>query len=158
MTVTERLRKLLAERSAEYELIEHDEAFTAQEEAAATHTPGRNWAKTVAVRLEGEAALAVLPATRDVDLERLAEATGSSEVELVAEDEMEALYPDCDPGAMPPFGGLYGQRTFVDESLREGEYVVFHGGDHRTAIRLPYGRYEEVAETVPLAFSRPAEQ
>jgi len=158
MTVTERLRNLLDEGSPEYDLIEHDEAFTAQEEAAATHTPGRNWAKTVAVRLDGEAALAVLPATRDIDLERLAEATGCSKAELVPEEEMEDLYPDCDLGAMPPFGSLYGQETFVDESLREDEYVVFHGGDHRTAIRLPYGRYEEIAGPVPLAFSRSPEE
>ena len=158
MTVTERLRELLEERSTEYERIDHDEAFTAQEEAAATHTPGRNWAKTVAVRLDGEPALAVLPATRDVDLDRLAEATGSSQCVLVAEEEMEELYPDCDLGAMPPFGQLYGQNTFVDESLREDEYVVFHAGDHRTAVRLPYGRYEEIAEPVPLEFSRPADR
>lgn len=155
MGLTERLEQLLDEHSVEYEVVEHDEAFTAEEEAAATHTPGRNWAKTVAVRLDGEPALAVLPATRDVDLDRLAACTGCAEAELVPEEDMENLYPGCEVGAMPPFGGLYGQNTFVDEALREDEYVVFHAGDHETAVRLSYGRYEELAEPVPLKFSTP---
>lgn len=155
MTIARRLTELLEEHDVEYEVLEHPEAFTAQQEAAATHTPGRNWAKTVAVHLDGEPALAVLPATRSIDLDRLAEATGSSEATLVPEAEMEDLYPDCEVGAMPPFGDLYGQRTFVDEALREDEYVVFHAGDHETAVRLPYGGYEELADPVPLEFSVP---
>lgn len=156
MPITERLADLLEEHDVEYEVLEHRPAFTAQEEAAATHTPGRKWAKTVAVRLDGVPALLVLPATRQVDFEQLAEVTGSTDVELISEEEMEELYADCEVGAMPPFGNLYGQQTFVDESLREEEYVVFHAGDHETAIRLPYIRFEEVADPVPAVFSEPS--
>jgi Ala-tRNA(Pro) deacylase len=157
MGITKRLRELLDEHGVDYEVMAHDTAFTAQEEAAATHVKGRNWAKTVAVRVEGEPALVVLPATRRVDLERLGEVTGSSGVELIAEDEMEELYPDCELGAMPPFGHLYGQRTFVDETLREDEFIVFHAGDHETAVRIAYGAYEELEDPVPALFSEPAE-
>ena len=149
MPVAERLKELLEERDVPHEVLAHPQAFTAQEEAEATHTPGRNWAKTVAVRIDGEPTLLVLPALRRVDLDRLMEATGCREAELLSEDEMDGLYPDCETGAMPPFGGLYGQRTFVDESLREDEFVVFHAGDHRTAVRMPYGAYEDLAEPVP---------
>ena len=155
MPVGERLQNLLEERDVDHEVLEHPAAFTAQEEAAATHTPGRNWAKTVAVRLDGEPALLALPAHRRVDLDRLIRATGCREAELLTEEEMEHLYPDCEVGTMPPFGELYDQRTFVDESLREDEYVVFHAGDHRTAVRLPYGAWEELAEPVPASFSVP---
>lgn len=153
MPVAERLRGLLEERDVPHEVIDHPQAFTAQEEAAATHTPGRNWAKTVAVRLDGDPALLVLPALRRVELDRLMEATGCRTAELLTEEEMARLFPDCETGAMPPLGSLYGQRTFVDESLREDEFVVFHAGDHRTAVRMPYGAYEELAEPVPASFT-----
>lgn len=153
MPVADRLQELFEERDVDHEVMEHPEAFTAQEEAAATHTPGRNWAKTVAARLDEEPVLLVLPALRRVDLHRLKEVTGCGEAELLGEEEMRRAYPDCETGAMPPFGHLYGQETFVDESLREDEYIVFHAGDHRTAVKMPYGVYEELAEPVPAFFS-----
>lgn len=156
MPIAERLRELLEKRDAAHEVLEHPKAFTAQEEAAVTHTPGRNWAKTVAVRLDGDPALLTLPAHRRVNLDRLIEATGCGETELLTEEEMTRLYPDCETGAMPPFGHLYDQEIFVDESLREDEYIVFHAGDHRTAVKMPYGVYEELAEPVPLFFSEEA--
>jgi len=153
MPVTDRVKRMLEEKDAEFEVLEHDQAFTAQEEAEASHVPGRNWAKTVVVTVDGTPALAVLPATRRVDLEALARATGASAVELAEEKEFRKLYPDCEAGAMPPFGHLYEQTTFVDESLREDEYIAFHAGDHRTAIRMSYGAFEALEDPVPARFS-----
>lgn len=155
MRLPDPLRKLFEEHDVSYEILEHEPAFTAQEEAAATHVPGRNWAKTVVVEMDGEVALAVLPATRRLDLERFRKMTGAKEVHLPEEEDFEALYPDSEPGAMPPFGKLYDQRTFVDESLREDETVAFHAGDHRTAVRISYTAFEELAEPIPGRFSRP---
>lgn len=155
MSMSERLKKLLEDSDTEYEVIEHDPAFTALEEAAATHVPGRNWAKTVVVLIDGRAALTALPATRRVDAEKLREVTGAEEVELATEEEFAQLYPDCELGAMPPFGNLYDQTTFVDESLREDEHIAFHAGDHRTAVQISYSDYERLVEPVPGDFSQP---
>ena len=151
--MNDRLRELLEESDATFEVIEHPPAYTAQEEAAATHTPGRAWAKTVVVRADREAVIAVLPATHQLSLERMRQTVGADDVELADEDEFPALYPDCEPGAMPPFGVLYGQTTFVDETLREVEEIVFHAGDHETAVAMPYAEFERVASPVPGEFS-----
>lgn len=154
MAVAKRLRELLDEKEVQYEVLEHDPAFTAQEEAAATHVPGRNWAKTVVLRVDGDPVLAVLPATRQLDLDAFARAAGAGSVELADEDDFRRLYPDCEPGAMPPFGHLYDQTTFVDESLREDEYIAFHAGDHQTAIKMPYSAFEKLEEPVAALFTK----
>lgn len=155
MSVSARLETLLEESGAGYEVIDHPLAFTAQEEAAASHVPGRHWAKTVAVLVDGDPALAVLPATRRLDLDRLRELVGTERVEIAREAEFQDMYPDCDLGAMPPFGILYGQRTFVDETLREEERIAFHAGDHRTAIEMSFSDFERLAEPIPAKIAGP---
>lgn len=154
MSMSERLKRLLEENGVRYRVIEHEIAYTAQEEAHAAHVSGRNWAKTVVVMLDDEPALTVLPATRRVDLERLRRIVGTDTVRLADEEEFERLYPDCEPGAMPPFGHLYGQPTFVDETLRRDERIAFHAGDHRTAVEIGYEAFERLAEPIPSRFSR----
>ena len=156
MAVSERLKAFLEGQGVSFEVLEHDEAYTAQEEAHATAVPGRNWAKTVVVNADGDPMLAVLPATRMLDLDAFAQTVGAQSVELADEEHFAGLYPDCEPGAMPPFGHLYEQTTFVDESLREDEYIAFHAGDHQTAIKLPYSVYEELEEPVVARFSTEA--
>lgn len=155
MSVANRLERLLEESGAPFDVIDHPLAFTAQEEAAASHVAGRHWAKTVAVLVDGEPALAVVPATRRLDLEKLRRVVGTEKVEIAREAEFQGLYPDCDLGAMPPFGELYGQRTFIDETLREEERIAFHAGDHRTAIEMSYSDFERLCEPVPADLSGP---
>ncbi len=155
MSVATRLEQLLEESGASFDLIDHPLAFTAQEEAAASHVSGRHWAKTVAVLIDGDPALVVLPATRRLDLVKLRRVVGTDSVEIAREAEFQDLYPDCDLGAMPPFGELYGQRTFVDESLREEERIAFHAGDHRTAIEMSYTDFERLATPVPADIAGP---
>ena len=155
MSVAIRLEQLLEESGASFEVIDHPLAFTAQEEAAASHVSGRHWAKTVAVLINGDPALVVLPATRRLDVAKLKRVVGTDSVEIAREAEFQNLYPDCDLGAMPPFGELYGQRTFVDESLREEERIAFHAGDHRTAIEMSYTDFERLAEPVPADIAGP---
>lgn len=155
MTISAKVEELLDGSGVDYEVIDHAPAFTAQEEAAASHVPGRSWAKTVEVMLDGKPAICVIPATRRLDLDRLREVSGAGRVELATEGELGALFPDCDLGAMPPFGNLYGQPTFVDERLREAERIAFHAGDHRSAIEMPYSEYERLAEPVPGTISAP---
>jgi Ala-tRNA(Pro) deacylase len=155
MTIAARLEVLLEESGVGYEVIDHPPAFTAQEEAAASHVPGRSWAKTVEVMLDGSPAICVIPATRRLDLDRLREISGAERVELATEGELAGLFPDCDLGAMPPFGNLYGQPTFVDERLRESERISFHAGDHRSAIEMAYAEYERLAAPVSGPISAP---
>lgn len=147
--MSNRLESLLEESGVSFEVIDHPLAFTAQEEAAASHVPGRHWAKTVAVLVDGEPALAVVPATRRLDLDKLKRIVGTEEVAVAREAEFQGMYPDCELGAMPPFGSLYGQRTFLDESLREEERIAFHAGDHRTAIEMSFADFERLCEPVP---------
>lgn len=154
MAVAERLKTFLEDAGVEYEVLDHDEAYTAQEEAHAAHVPGRNWAKTVVVAADGDPMLAVLPATHMLDLDAFARTVGAKEVELADESRFAGLYPDCEPGAMPPFGHLYDQTTFVDESLRRDEYIAFHAGDHETAVKLAYTVFEELEEPVVARISK----
>lgn len=155
MTIATRLRQFLEAHQVPFDTIEHPLAFTAQEEAAASHIPGHAWAKTVAVVMDGAPALAVVPATRRLDIEKFRVLVGARRVELATESEFEAIYPDCDLGAMPPFGDLYGVPTFVDAELREESTVAFHAGDHASAIELSYEEYEQLSEAIPGDISGP---
>lgn len=153
MSITNRLQELLEENDISYDVIEHAPAYTAQEEAAAAHVPGRTWAKTVVLVADGEPQMAVLPATHRVNEERFRQLLGAEGVRLADEEEFASLYPDCEPGAMPPFGTLYGQTTFVDETLRQAERIAFNAGDHETAVEIAYSDYETLASPVPGVFS-----
>ncbi|MEJ2483889.1 MAG: YbaK/EbsC family protein [Gemmatimonadota bacterium] len=156
MTIATKIEEYLEAQGVKFEVIDHPIAYTAQEEAAASHVPGRSWAKTVEVLLDGRPAICAIPATRRLDLKKLRAVTGASAATLATEGELGELFPDCDLGAMPPFGNLYGQTTFVDEELRESERIAFHAGDHRSAIEIPYAEFERLVEPVPGEFSAPA--
>lgn len=143
MAIPASIEKFLAEHGVAYQVIAHRPAYTAQEEAAVTHIPGREWAKTVVCFADQEPILAVLPAHYNVDFERLRQLAGAQRVRLATEAELAPLYQDCEPGAMPPFGCLYGQRVFVDRTLASDPEIVFNAGTHADAIRM---RYEDFAK------------
>jgi len=115
--MTALIHEFLRQAEVRYTMLPHRSAFTAQEEAAAVHVPGRDWAKVVICFADDEPIQAVVPAPVSVNLDRLLLLTGAREIRLAREDEVEWLYPDCETGAMPPLGPLYGQRVFVDEAL-----------------------------------------
>ena len=154
MSVCARLETLLEEGKARFEVIDHPLAFTAQEEAAASHVPGRHWAKTVSILVDGEPVLAVVPATRMLDLSKLRRMTGTDRVEIAREAEFKDLYPDCDLGAMPPFGNLYGMPVFVAESLRKDEEIAFNAGSHTELIRLSYKDFAKLVKPQLLRFTQ----
>lgn len=144
----ERLKTFLNENEVEYETLEHSEVYTAQEAAAAAHIPGKAVAKTVIVKLDGEMAMVVLPATLKVSLDALKRTTGAGSVELATEEEFEDLFPTCEPGAMPPFGNLWDMQVFVDRHLREDERIAFAAGSHHELVRMAYGDFERLVEPV----------
>jgi Ala-tRNA(Pro) deacylase len=134
----------------------HPPAYTAQEEAAVSHVPGCSWAKIVVCAADEELILAVVPAHRMVNLEALRQLAGAVIIRLADEREFARSYPDCEPGAMPPFGGLYRQRVFVDRGLVGEAEMVFNAGTHTDAIRMHYEDFAELASPVVGAFARPA--
>jgi Ala-tRNA(Pro) deacylase len=143
--VTATVQEFLRRANVAYTVFPHQPAYTAQEEAAVTHVPGRDWAKAVVCFADGDPIMAVVPADREVDLTRLADLAGAAEMRLACETELDWLYPDCERGAMPPFGPLYRQRVFVDESLVDEPQIVFNGGTHADAICMAYDDFAAVA-------------
>src|SRR5690242_13552320 len=110
------IRDSLERNHARYATLSHPVAYTAQEEAAAAHVPGNEWAKAVVCFADGQPILAVLPAPSAVDLPDLRRAAAARSIRLAREPEFAPFYRDCEAGAMPPFGPLFGQRVFVDRS------------------------------------------
>lgn len=141
-----KLVNYLDEHGKKYVVIKHSPAFTAQEVAASAHIPGKEMVKTVIVKADGEMRMVVLPSTYDVDFDAIKEATGAGEVELASEDEFGEIFPDCELGAMPPFGNFYDIDTLVAESLTDDEVIAFNAGTHKELVRMNYKDYEELAE------------
>ena len=141
-----RLTEYLDSHGKKYIVVKHSKAFTAQEVAASAHVPGKEMAKTVMIKVDGDLKMVVLPATHSVDFEQVKEALKAKEVNLASEDEFESLFPDCELGAMPPFGNLYDIETIVAESLTDDEEIAFNAGTHKELLKLAYRDYEELVE------------
>jgi len=149
------IHEFLREAHVPYKVVPHRPAFTAQEEAAATHVPGRDWAKVVICFVDGEPTEAVLPAPLTVNLDRLLELAGSSEIRLAQEEEMRRLFPGCEPGAMPPFGPLYGQSVFADVALASEPEIVFNAGTHTEAIAMTWADFAKSVRPIVGRFAEP---
>lgn len=147
------IAEYLDRNHASYSVLFHPTAYTAQQEAAAAHVPGNEWAKAVCCIADGHPVLAVLPAPRAVDFERLQQVLHAESVRLAREAELAELYSDCEVGAMPPLGPLYGQQVLVDSSLAGQPEIVFNGGSHRDAIRMPYREFERLVHPSVAEFS-----
>jgi Ala-tRNA(Pro) deacylase len=148
MAIPSSIKQYLASKGTAYTVVTHPTAFTAQEEAAVAHVPGREWAKVVVCLADEKPILAVLPAPSSVDFNRLKDLVRARAIRLATEDELGPLYPDCERGSMPPFGPLYGQRVFVDRALTRDPVIVFNAGTHVEAIRMTYEDFAKVAEPV----------
>ncbi|TDN95818.1 aminoacyl-tRNA deacylase [Sunxiuqinia elliptica] len=148
-----KLKNYLDENNIEYITIRHSLAFNAQRVAATTHIPGKELAKTVMIKLDGKMAMAVLPASYRVRLDVLKELTGAKTIELANEMEFKYLFPECEIGAMPPFGNLYDMEVFVAASLAEDTEIAFNAGTHVELTRMAYADFERLVQPVVLAFS-----
>src|SRR3989442_335582 len=137
-----KLKEFLDREKVKYVSIIHSTAYTAQEVAASAHITGRELAKTVIVELDGKMAMAVLPANRKIVLQDLREVTGSDQVKFASEEEFKRQFPDCETGAMPPFGNLYGMDGYSAEALTEYDQIAFNAGSHTEVIKLAYRDFE----------------
>lgn len=148
-----KLKEFLDENHIRYEVIIHAVAYPAQEIAAKSHIRGKELAKSVMIKIDGTMAMAVLPASEKVDLTHLKEITGAGKVELASEYEFKNRFPDCEPGAMPPFGNLYNMAVFASETLSEDEEIAFNAGTHTELIKLNYADFERLVQPTVLELS-----
>jgi Ala-tRNA(Pro) deacylase len=146
----QKLKEFLDKEAVKYVSIQHSRAFTAQEVAASAHIRGKEMAKTVIVQMDGKMAMVVLPANHRVNLEVLRESAGAEEVKLSTEAEFKGLFPDCEPGAMPPFGNLYGMEVYIAAALTKDEEIAFNAGTHTECIRLAYGDFDRLVKPKPV--------
>jgi Ala-tRNA(Pro) deacylase len=143
---SQRLQEFLDQNQIKYDLISHPRALTCQEIAAATHIPGKEIAKSVIVEIDGDLAMAVVPGSQKVDLELLREAIGARNVALARESGFKDRFPECDLGAMPPFGNLYGMPVYVADTLAEDEEIAFNAGSHTQLVRMSYRDFERLVQ------------
>lgn len=148
-----RLKEFLNSNKIKYTTISHSPAYTAQQIAASAHIPGKELAKTVVIKLDDKMAMAVLPASYKVDFALLKKAAKAKKAELASEQEFKDLFPECEVGAMPPFGNLYGMDVFVAESLTEDEEIAFNACSHKELIRMTFKDYEKLAKPKVIKFS-----
>jgi Ala-tRNA(Pro) deacylase len=153
MSISARLKGFLDENQIPYSVMTHTTAYTAQGAAAIMEISGKELAKTVVLWTGEEMILAVLPAPSHVGLDKLAAEVGNS-VRLAAEQEFISLFPDCEVGAMPPFGSLYNLPVYVDESLAADQAIVFNAGTHHDAIRMRYDDFVRLAKPRVCSFAR----
>jgi Ala-tRNA(Pro) deacylase len=143
---TRSLQTFLDNHQVKYVTIRHSPAFTAQEIAASAHIPGKQLAKTVIVTLDGTLAMAVLPASDTVNVERLKAAAGARTVALANEQDFQDRFPECETGAMPPFGNLYGLDVWVAARLAEAEEIAFNVGNHTELMRMAYRDFDRLVQ------------
>ena len=154
MACKERLESYLREEQVPFEVRHHPRAVTAQEVAASEHVPGKMLAKTVMVLADGEMVMLTLPAPYQVDMEKAGSALGAREVRLAQEEEFEGSFPDCEVGAMPPFGNLYDLPVYVEETLAEDETIVFRAGTHVDTMSVTYADFDRLVKPTVTKFAR----
>jgi Ala-tRNA(Pro) deacylase len=148
-----KLKDFLDANGIRYVTISHSKAYTANEVAASAHVPGKSMAKTVMVKVDGRMAMAVLPAAFRVSFDQLRGAIGAREVVLAEEAEFRELFPDCEIGAMPPFGNLYGLPVYVADILGDNEEIAFNAGSHTEVVRLAYADFKRLVNPQVLSFA-----
>ena len=154
MDCRDRLEYYLRENGVPFEVQHHPRVITAQEVAATEHVPGKMLAKVVMVLADGKMVMLALPAPDQVDPEKVGEVLGVGEVRLAEEEEFEDAFPDCEVGAMPPFGNLYDLPVYVEEALAEDETIFFRAGTHTDTMSVRYADFEQLVEPTVAKFAR----
>ena len=148
---TARLKNFLDANNIKYNEVNHLVTFTARQTAHAAHIPVKRFAKSVIVKIDGILTMVVIPADEQLDLRILRRVTHAKHVELATEEEFKGKFPDCEPGAEPPFGNLYGLPVFISRSLASDQRIAFNAGNHHEMVELPYQAYERLVspEAIP---------
>lgn len=149
-----KLKEYLDSQGIEYVSINHSLAYTAQRIAAAAHISGKDIAKTVVLKVDGKMMMAILPASCKINIDLLKSALNVKTVEIATEKEFKDLFPECEVGAMPPFGNLYNMDVYVAEKLTHDEEIAFNAGSHRELIKLAYKDYERLVKPNIIKFCK----
>jgi Ala-tRNA(Pro) deacylase len=144
MTILKKLKDYLEKNQVRYEVGVHEMLYTAQEIAATMHIPGKEWAKVVMVKADGKMTMLVLPASYRVDTKKVKKVLKCKRLGISKEKDFEELFPDCEVGAMPPFGNLYNLEVWVDQALTEDEFIVFQAGSHVETLKIKYSDYAQL--------------
>lgn len=144
MPMLRRLKEVLDQAKISYEVYNHPRAFTTPEIAATQHITGRAMAKVVILRVDGSLVMAVLPSNRMVSFGNVKTSLGAKEVSLATEEQFTALFPECEIGAMPPFGNLFGLPVYVDPALSRYDSLYFNAGNHMQTVRMKYEDYKRL--------------
>jgi len=153
MTVLKKLKEYLEKNQVSYEVGYHARVYTAQEVAASQHVPGKEMAKVVMVKANEKVIMLVLPASYQVDMRKLKGVLNSKKVGLIKEEDFQELFPDCEIGAMPPFGNLYNLEVWVDQILTQDDFIVFRAGSHVETLRIKYNDYARLVNPKVADFS-----
>lgn len=145
------LKEHLETNHVKYVSISHSPAFTAQEVAASAHVSGKQFAKTVIVKLGDQLAMVVLPANDHVNFAALKDVTGQPNIDLASESEFKSKFPECEVGAMPPFGNLYGMPVLVFNRLTGYDQIIFNAGSHSELMQLAYRDFERLVKPKVIA-------
>jgi Ala-tRNA(Pro) deacylase len=148
-----KLKKYLDDNSIKYVIKSHSIAYTTPEIAALAHVPGKEWAKTVIIKIDDKMAMAVLPASYRIDFNDFKKAVGVKNIEMATEEEFENQFKDCELGAMPPFGNLYDMDVYVAESLAEDDEITFNACSHNELMQMAYKEFEKLVKPKVVKFS-----
>jgi Ala-tRNA(Pro) deacylase len=148
MAVRKRLERLFREEGVRFSVSRHDEVYSAQRVAGMLHIPGRQLAKVVMVKADDKLTMLVVPAPDRVDLNKVKKALKADRVQLAGEKDFGPCFPDCEVGAMPPFGNLYEMVVYVDRALSTQNQIAFPAGTHREIMRVAYSDFERIVEPV----------
>lgn len=154
MNCRERLEQYFRENGVGYEVLQHPQAYTMSEVAAALHVSGKQVAKVVMVKADGKPAMLVVASPYRLDFAKVRDLLGAKAVVLAREEEFADLFPDCATGAMPPFGNLYGVPVYVDEALAAQKEMVFRVGSHNEAMRVAYQDFARLVQPQVGAFAK----
>jgi Ala-tRNA(Pro) deacylase len=141
MTILKKLKDYFEKNQVSFEVGYHTRVYTAQEVAGSQHVPGKEMTKVVMVKANGKMIMLVLPASYQVDMKKLKGVLNSKKVGMAKEEGFQELFPDCEIGAMPPFGNLYNLEVWVDQVLTQDDFIVFQAGSHVETLRIKYSDY-----------------
>lgn len=153
MSISVKVREYMKQNDVDYEVIQHGVTYTAQETAASVHRPGREVVKPVLLTDGEKYALAIVDAPHLVDLDRFAMASGMAGPMLAEEAVMRQLFPDCEPGAMPPFGNLYGIDVYCDNKLAADDSITFNACSHHEAVRMKWEDFTRLVRPIMVDIS-----
>ena len=152
---TTRLVQYLDKQEVPYERRRHPRDETAEQAARDCQACPSQFAKAIAINADGSQLLAVLPADHHIDLSKLQKHLGASQIELLPEQDLVKFFPDCELGAIPALGNLYGMSVYITPVLTEQQMIVFHAGSHQEVIEMPYTSYERLVKPIVADFSSP---